>query len=266
MRHPSTCLRVLVGLASLAMGPAAARAEEIPIEILQNWKIYNNSGWILLNQGRYDQAEDRFRRAIAEIRPYSKEDRRLLARSYADLARVFYHQGRYADAQPLAEWALSVRESHPRVSPDAVFQSLYTLALIHIAQDHFNRAEPLLRRALELQEEQIGPGHIQTAATVDELAGVLAEQRKFREAGLLYHRAIATLERSNPDENRELADCAERYAAMLDRIDRKDEAAKLRERARKIRDALAARSALGRDSRARPGFQAPRRAEPKKSF
>ena len=47
-----------------------------------------------LNQGRYDKAEQRFRLAIEEIRPYSRDDQRLLARSYADLARVFYHQGR----------------------------------------------------------------------------------------------------------------------------------------------------------------------------
>ena len=188
---------------------------------------YNNAGWRSLNQGQYDKAEEQFRLAIEEIRPYQKKDQRLLARSYADLARVFYHQGRYADAEPLAKWALSVRESHPKTNPDAVFQNLYTLALIHIAQAHFDQAEPLLRRALELQEKAIGPNHVQTAATLDELAGVCAQQRKYKDAERLYQRAIAIYERFDPDENLDLAGCAERYAAMLKQLDRAVDAEKL---------------------------------------
>ncbi len=131
----------------------------------------------------------------------------------------------------------------PRVAPqgpdpNAIFQSLYTLALIHVAQDHFDKAEPLLKRALELQEKEIGPTHVQTAATLDELAGVCAEQRKFREAENFYKRAIGIYLRFNPDENLDLADCSERYAAMLERMDRPVEAAKLRERAKEIRDSV----------------------------
>jgi tetratricopeptide (TPR) repeat protein len=258
---------VLTGLVAPAILTTSARADDIPIEILQNWKIYNNSGWIFLNQGKYDKAEDRFRRAIAEIRPYSKTDHWMLARSYADLARVLYHQGRYADAEPLAAWALSVRESHPRgkITPDAVFQSLYTLALIHIAQEHFNLAEPLLRRALEIQEREVGPNHIHTAATVDELAGVCAEQRKFKDAELLYKRAIALFQRITPDENLDLAACAERYAAMLERMDRPADAAKFREQAKKIRETVETKVGTARDTRARPEFKGLKKQETRKS-
>ena len=94
-----------------------------PPGVLRDWQSYNNGGWRLLNQGKYDRPEDYFRTAIEEIRPYQKTDQRLLARSYPDLARVLYHQGRYADAEPLAEWALTVRENYVRTNPDAVFQS-----------------------------------------------------------------------------------------------------------------------------------------------
>jgi tetratricopeptide (TPR) repeat protein len=239
----------------MALVAASAGAEDIPIQILQNWSIYNNAGWALLSRGQYDKAEHRFRMAIEEIRPYSKEDQRLLARSYADLARVFYHQRRYADAEPLARWALSVRESNPKVKPDAVFQSLYTLALIEIAQDHFNQAEPLLRRALELQEREIGPNHVQTAATLDELAGVCAEQRKYPEAERLYRRAISIYKRFRPEENADLAGCAERFAALLERVDNKAEAAANREMARKIREAVESKTTLSRDSQYRPEFR-----------
>ena len=239
----------------MALVTPIARAGDIPLRALADWSLYNNRGWNLLHQGKYDKAEQQFRMAIEEIRPYITDDQRLLARSYADLARVFYHQGRYADAEPLAKWALLVRESHPKVNPDAVFQSLYTLALIHIAQDHFDQAEPLLKRALDLQEKAIGPTHVQTAATLDELAGVCAEQRKFREAENFYLRAIAIYLRFNPDENLDLAACSERYAAMLERMDRPVDAAKLRERAKEIRDNVETRTALRKDTQPRPNFK-----------
>ena len=203
----------------LALSPSMAKAQEIPIERLVDWKFYNNTGWTYLNRGDYVKAEERFKMAIQEIRPYQVKDQRLLARSYSDLARALYHQARYAEAEPLAKWALSVREAHVEANPDAVFQSTYTLAMIHVAQSHFDQAEPLLRRALELQEETIGPGHVQTAATVDELAGVYTEQRKYKDADRSYKRAIAIHEQFDPDENLELAACLDHYVVLLKKMD-----------------------------------------------
>jgi tetratricopeptide (TPR) repeat protein len=261
MRSLLAHLRLLAGLVLPMIFTTSARAADIPIQVISDWSLYNRAGWEFLNRGQYDKAEDRFRRAIEVVRPYTKEDQRLLARSYADLARVFYHQGRYADAEPLAKWALSVRESQMKNNLDAIFQSLYTLALIHIAQEHFNQAEPLLRRALEIQEQEIGPNHIQTAATIDELAGVCAEERKFREAELLYKRAIAIFERVNPDDNLDLAGCGERFAALLDRMDRPADAAKYREQAKRIRDTVEAKTGRSKDTRPRPNFKGFKKSE-----
>ncbi len=245
----------LVSLLFLAIAPAVG-AEDVPIGILSDWKYHNDAAWKLLNKGDYPRAEQRFRMAIELIRPYQKQEQRLLARSYADLARVLYHEGRYADAEPLAKWALGVRENHPRRNPDAVFQSLYTLALIHIAQDHFDQAEPLLRRALAIQETAIGPTHVQTGATLDELAGVLAQQRKFPEAERLYKRAINVYGRFDPEVNLDLAACTGRYAAMLEKMDRTNDARKSREAAQAIQKRVKDRAERSRDTSPRPGFRA----------
>ncbi|MHB1560378.1 MAG: tetratricopeptide repeat protein [Isosphaeraceae bacterium] len=237
-------------------------SEEIPLDILQFWQIENNAGWSWLNKGDYPRAEQRFRRAIELVRPFQKQDQRLLARGYADLARVLYHEGRYAEAEPLAKWALAVRQAHPRVNPDAVFQSLYTLALIHIAQDQFNKAEPLLRQALAIQEKAIGPVHVQTAATIEELAGVCVQQRKFADAEKLYNRAISIYAQFNREENLDLAACAERYAAMLDQLGRTVDARKSRLVAESIRQHVVERSQQSQNIRPRPEFRGPKRAAP----
>ena len=92
---------------------------------------YNENGWKDIEKGRYDRAEQKFNMAIKEIQPYSPANRKLMARSYCDLARVLYYQERYADAEPLAKWALSVRDADKKASPDSVFQCLFTLASIH---------------------------------------------------------------------------------------------------------------------------------------
>ncbi len=233
-------------------------AEDIPIDILRYWQIENNAGWNWINKGDYPRAEQRFRRAIELVRPYQKHDQIVLARGYADLARVLYHEGRYAEAEPLAKWALAVRQSHPRSSPEAIFQSLYTLALIHIALDHFNKAEPLLRKALTIQEKAIGPNHMQTAETIDELAGVCVQQRKFADAERLYKRAIAIYAQFNREENLELAACAERYAAMLDQLGRSNDAGKTRLIVDVIREHVKNKQQQAEATRPRPEFRSPR--------
>ena len=138
-----------------------------------------------------------------------------MARSYCELARVLYHQKRYADAEPLARWALSVRDSDKKARPDAVFQCVYTLALIQSAQKHYGEAERLFKRALALQEKNLGRDHINSNLILDQLATVYVEQAKYAEAEPLYLRSIAIDERKTPDENLELAETAEKYAASL---------------------------------------------------
>ena len=255
MRHPRQFPRVLVGVIVLSLSPSVTRAQDIPIEVLNDWKFYNNGGWAFLNRGQFDKAEDRFKRAIRRIRPFQVKDQRLLARSYADLARALYHQGRYAEAQPLATWALSVREAHVKANPDGLFQSLYTLAMIHAAQAHYAEAESLLRRALELQEQSIGPNHVQTAATVDELAGICAEQRKLKDAERLYKRAIAIQEQFDPDENLELAASIDRYAVLLKRMDRTKDAETMQARAAAIQQTVKIKSERAKARQLRPEFQ-----------
>lgn len=211
---------------------------------------YIERGWADLDKGYYGRAEEKFHMAIKEIKPYAPANRRLMARTYCDLARVLYYEERYAEAEPLARWALSVREADKKASDDAVFQCLFTLALIHVGQKHYSDAEPLLVRALSLQEKDLVPGHVNTLFTLDRLALVYREQGKFTLADPLYQRAIAILERNHPDENLDLADMVEQYAILLTKMKRVDEAQKCQARALTIRDTVATKEARARADRA----------------
>jgi tetratricopeptide (TPR) repeat protein len=255
MRDPHTWPNLLAVLVTLATSAAAAPPQEMPIDALRDWQFFNNAGWRSLQNKEYAKAEERFNAAIRVVRPYEATERRLMARSYHDLARVLYHEGRFAEAEPLATWALGVRESNPKVKPADVFQSLRTLGLIHAARRHHVEAERLLRRALDLQEKTLGPSHADVASTLDVLAGICGEQGKYPEAERLYKRAVALQSRNAPDENLDLAETSEHYAVLLRRMKRDDEAADLEERALAIRDTAATKAARARAARSDPGFR-----------
>jgi tetratricopeptide (TPR) repeat protein len=230
---------------SVQCAPAYAQ-QTIPTNAMRNFMWYFDHGLTDLEHGATDLAASRFIRAIHEIEPYPAANRRLMAKSYCELARALYQQSRFAEAEPLAKWALSVREADRYARPEVVFPCLFTLGAIHSAQKHYADAEPLFRRALALQELLLPEGDVNTLTTLDALARVLREQRKYSEAESLYLRAVAILERSTPDENVDLAYTAEQYAVNLRRMNRANEARSWEARALKIREAAAAEQVRAR--------------------
>jgi tetratricopeptide (TPR) repeat protein len=255
MRRSHGLPRRLIGLVILLTCPAASLAQGNHLGALRDWQWHTEEAAKYLGKGDYTKAEERINLAIKEIRPYLPDTRRLMARSYCDLARVLYHQKRYAEAEPLAEWALSVRDGDTKASSDSVFQCLYTLALIHSARQHHADAEPLLKRALALQEKNLGADHINSILILNQLAIVNVEQTKYSEAEALYVRAIAIHDRKTPDENLGLAETAESYAVLLRRMKRFDDADKWHARALAIRDAVATKAAKAKADRVAEEFK-----------
>ncbi len=207
------------------------------------------------DKGDYVKAEQQLHVAIKEIRPYLPDTRRNMARSYCELARVLYYQKRYADAEPLARWALSVRESDAKAKPESVFQCVYTLALIQSAQKHHAEAELLFKRSLAIQEENLGRDHINSNLILNQLANVYVEEAKYADAELLYLRSIAIHERKTPAQNLDLAETAEKYAAVLRLMKRSDDAARWNARAQSIRDNVAAKEAQAKADRVADQFK-----------
>ena len=234
---------------ALALSPSVlAQPNHLPA--LRDWMAHQEEAAKYLDRGNYAGAEERLNAAIKDIRPYFPETRRLMAKSYSDLARVLYHQKRYAQAEPLAQWALAVREADKTSPSDSVFQCLYTLALIRLAQQHHAEAAPLLERALAIQEKEIGRDHLNSSLILDRLATAYRELGKLAEAEPLYLRAIAILERITPGENVDLATTAEHYAALLRRLKRDADADQWDARAGTIRDTALSKAAKAKANQA----------------
>ena len=79
-------------------------------------------------------------------------------------------------------------------------------------QAHFREAEPLLQQALEIREKKLGPGHLDTAQSLDNLAKLYFDQYQYTEAERLYKQALEIREKKLDPEDPEIAKNLNRLA------------------------------------------------------
>ena len=71
------------------------------------------SGRALRNQGKYDEAEPLYQRALAIREKALGPDHPDVAESLNNLAELYSNQGKYAEAEPLYKRALAIDENLP---------------------------------------------------------------------------------------------------------------------------------------------------------
>ncbi len=231
---------ILIALPAL-LAPWRASAQEMAVYAISDWSYYNTRAWRWIDAGELEKAERALGLAIKAIRPLESTHRRLLARSYRDLAWVLYLEKRAAQAEPLCKWALDVFKADKRVTQEAMFQTLFTLALIERELKKPDAALPLLTQALDLQHEVVGANHPATTETLDELAAVYLEKGDATHAEWMLRREAAILQQLGPSAQPALAHTLELEAGELKKLGRKDEAAVMLERVANIKEALAER-------------------------
>ena len=251
-------LRLAVLLLLLLLIAPPAFGQDVPLLALDKWMWYNEYGWEDLNNGRYDRAEQKFRQAIKIIEPYPPGNRKLMARTYCDLARVFYYEKRYSDAEPLAKWRLPYATPTRKPAPTRFFSVCLLWRRFRPQRSTTAMPSPCSNAFSSIQEKELTGSHVNTLVTLERLAFVLRSQGKYHEAEPLYRRAIAIHERNKPDENIELADIIDQYVILLRKMNRIDDAEIYQARALRIRDTFAtkaARAKADQQSRQLRGFK-----------
>lgn len=148
------------------------------------WRLL---GHLRRAEGRPAEAEDGFRRALAEAEAPAGT-RGVVA---DDLARLLCDQGRWPGAEPLFREALRLQEEG-RASPTWRGITLSELARGLRDNGRWPEAEPLFREALRLKEEGRASPR-ERGITLAHLAIGLCDQGRWAEAEPLFREAVALL-------------------------------------------------------------------------
>src|SRR5512132_2994014 len=173
-------MRVLGGLACLLVAVGCAPTESM------RWHSLMRAAEQAPREGRATEAEETWRKAIAEVGP---DDWRA-APTLERLGRFYEAHGRAKEAEQAYRQTLALREKL-RPSGPAVAHSLTDLAHLYHSQGRYSEAEPLYERALPMAEAAFGPTHRNVEVIVSLLANLYANEGKYAEAERLYQRLLA---------------------------------------------------------------------------
>ena len=156
------------------------------------WRAHEVHGLGLLYyfQGKYDEAEPLFKRALAIAEKALGKDHPAVATSLNGLALLYDSQGKYDEAEPLYQAGTGNSRESPWKRPSRCGDlSLDSLAVLYDSEGKYAEAEPLHKRALGIWEKALGKDHPRVATSLNNLALLYDSQGKYAEAEALYERS-----------------------------------------------------------------------------
>jgi CHAT domain-containing protein/Tfp pilus assembly protein PilF len=219
------------------------------------------------SQGDFSQAEALHRRALAIHEKELGADHPTTLATLTNLGNVMLLQGKFKEAEQVFRRVLAAREKvlgpdHPdvAVSLNNVANSLFEQSkqdelsaaparrlrgASEAMQRQTSETENLYRRALAIQERQLGPNHPSVAATLNNLAVLLAGRGRYADAEPMHKRALAIAEKSLGPNHLDTAAMLTALAITYDRQSRNGDAEALYARAVEIaREARVPRNLL----------------------
>jgi tetratricopeptide (TPR) repeat protein len=156
-------------------------------------------------QGRFEQAERGFRRALALGEAAFGRDALEVAYVLNDFGILCKFWGRFEQGKRLYERSLAIVERAVGAEHPDVASLYHNLGGLEHARGDFTAAEPYARRSVEIREQTMGPHHLQTAADRAALAAILDGLGQHDEAEALLRSALEVLERTYGPEHYEIA-------------------------------------------------------------
>ncbi len=182
---------------------------------------------LYVSAGKHEQAESLLLKAL-NLRQLALPPNHLaLAASYQSLGNVYQSEGRSEAAAEYFKKALVITEKTVPEENDQVFNKIDSLARQEISAGHKSQAEALYKQALDKSGAATG----QSGDAVFALAQLYASEGRYAAAEPLLKRALRLAEAKNGPSQASVAPILQTYADVLEKLDRKGEAAKLRRRA-----------------------------------
>ncbi|MEO1083089.1 MAG: serine/threonine-protein kinase, partial [Acidobacteriota bacterium] len=136
--------------------------------------LSDHLGMLALQQGEYQEAGLRHRRALDLRRELGQGGGPLEAATLLRLGQVHLEEGKLAEAETRFREALDIQVSALGPNHPAVASTLDRLGATAHRQGRLDEARDLYRRALPILEKVFGAGHLRYASTSANLANVLS--------------------------------------------------------------------------------------------
>jgi CHAT domain-containing protein len=184
-----------------------------------------------IDQHRYDEAADLYRRALTILEKDPEKNRPYLIDTLSNLARTYEFQSRYVEAIELRKRVVALGEATiGRDKGAGLASSLNDLAIAYYLLGRYAEAEPLDERALMIRESALGRSSREVAVSLNNLARVYERLGRYEDAEALHRRAI-DIEEKAPGAGRELAVSLNNLALVDLKVGRQEEAEQLTKRA-----------------------------------
>ena len=207
----------LILLLSLAASSAHAEGE------IESWETLNTAGMLAYKERNLLMAKALFHRAIDSVGDATDPDPRI-ATTLNNLGAVHEALGEYEQAELRYQHALTMIETIQGPEHPDVAIGLNNLASLYFSQRAFAKAEPLWQRGLSISENLLGTNHPHLIRILVTLGRTSQAQKKFDQAETYYVRAIRITEHSMGAHHLRLIPLYERYATLLRRAHREEEA------------------------------------------
>jgi esterase/lipase superfamily enzyme len=182
-------------------------------------------------QGRFKEAEDYVKRALAiDERDYPR-DHPNIAGDYCALGQLYQAEGQLDEAEPFLKRALAIYEGAPKPDSADVGRALNNLAWLYQEQGRYAEAEPLVTRSLQLIGTANGPDDEDYGRALDTLAKLYEGTGRLNDAEVLYRQAIAILLAKRGTDYAGVGVSRENLGGLLKSMGRLEEAAPLLQQA-----------------------------------
>jgi CHAT domain-containing protein/TolA-binding protein len=196
----------------------------------------------LLQTGRYAEAVEPAKRAVALTESQHGENDIETANALNRLAVAYLQQGSYDLAEPHFRRAVAIKEQVLGPTHNEVGTALYGLAVLYVQQGRYAEAEPLYKRTLDIKEKALGPEHSEVGSALFGLAALYVYLGRYADAEPLYRRVIAIKEKALGANHSEVGSSLHNLAVLLAMQGRNREAEALYQRTITIKE-----QALGPD-------------------
>ncbi len=201
---------------------AAADRARLPPEV--ELTLANDYGILLREQGRPEEAESLYRRALAIHRRLGTERSQEAARTLNNLAMAVRQQKRLDEAEALLERALEIQRETVGEPHVDVATTLNNLAAVVRRRGDLERAEALYREALTQRIAVLGDSHPAVAQSLNNVGFVLYQRGQVDAALERFREAYEIWRRAYEGDHPQLATALSNLGSICRRQERWDEA------------------------------------------